>query len=502
MITQGKTKTEDNLDDTINLVTLKPLHWQIWLYSSMGIFIEGFNLFLISVAMPLILHKYNPTPAMQGLVAGSVIIGTVFGAGFMGRLGDIWGRKKFYVANALIVTIFSLLAGFSWNLHVLIIFQFFLGIGIGADYPLCASYVTEFMPSRIRGKMIIGAFSFQAVGMLTAALVELLILKLYPNDNAWHIMLAIGSIPAFFIFLCRTTVPESPRWCIENGHKKKAINTISKLSTKSKREIIKIVNKEQRKIKKVQEKALPFSSLFTKKYIKRTILASIPWFLMDIATYGVGIFTPTIIATIITKHGSNYIGEDIFSIQGAALIDIFLVLGLIVNIFLVEKWGRIKLQLLGFMGMTFGLLILAFSVYIPKTHSTYIYLLFTGFIMYNFLMNMGPNATTFILPAELFPTKLRATAHGFSAAFAKVGAVLGILIMPILMSKLGIFTTMIIISSATFIGFIITCFFRIETMGKSLEELSHFEAGQTMTFHQVKKEIPAKQINNDTGKEL
>ena len=108
--------------------------------------------------------------------------------------------------------------------------------------------------------------------------------------------------------------------------------------------------------------------------------------------------------------------------------------------------------------------------------------------MYNFLMNVGPNATTFILPAELFPTKLRATAHGFAAAFAKVGAVIGILIMPILMNNFGIFTTMLIISGAAFIGLIVTCFFRIETMGKSLEELSHFEAGQTMSFHQVKKD--------------
>ena len=495
METTEKIKPEENFDETINSVTLKPLHWRIWLFSSMGIFIEGFNLFLISVAMPLIFHKYNPTPAMQGLIAGSVIIGTVFGAGVMGRLGDIWGRKKFYVANALIVTVFSLLAGFSWNLHALIIFQFFLGIGIGADYPLCASYITEFMPSRIRGRMIIGAFSFQAVGMLSAALIGLLILEIYPADSAWHIMLSIGSIPAFIIFLFRTTVPESPRWCIENGYRKKAINTISKLSNKSKKEIIKIVNKEARKIKKVQEKALPFTSLFTKKYIRRTILACVPWFLMDIATYGIGIFTPTIIATIITKHGSNFIAEDIFSIEGAALIDIFLVLGLLVNIFLVEKWGRIKLQLIGFLGMTIGLLVLAFSVYIPKTNIFYIYLLFSGFIIYNFLMNMGPNATTFILPAELFPTKLRATAHGFSAAFAKIGAVIGILIMPISMNYLGIFTTMIIISSIAFIGFITTYLFRIETMGKSLEELSHFEAGQTMSFHQVKKETSLK--NND-----
>ena len=482
---QDETQT---LDETINLVKLKPLHWKIWIYSSMGIFIEGFNLFLIAIAMPLILHRYNPSPAMQGLVAGSVIVGTVFGAGIMGRLGDIFGRKKFYVFNAVIVTIFSLLAGVSWNLHVLILFQFFLGIGIGADYPLCASYVTEFMPSRIRGKMIIGAFSFQAVGMLTAAIVGLVILKLHPVDDAWHIMLAIGAIPAFFIFLLRTTVPESPRWCIEHGHKKKAINTISLLSDKSKKEIIKMVNKEGKKIKKVKAKALPFGALFGKKYLKRTILASIPWFLMDVATYGIGIFTPTIIATVLSGKGGDFITQDIMSTEGAALIDIFLVLGLLANIFLVEKVGRIKLQLFGFLGMTVGLIILAFSTCFPQSHYFYLVLLFLGFIIYNFLMNLGPNATTFILPAELFPTKLRGTAHGFSAAFAKSGAVVGIFIMPILMDSIGLFATMMIISSAAFLGLVVTYIFRIETMGKSLEELSHFEAGQTMLYRQVKRD--------------
>ncbi|MCF7791980.1 MAG: MFS transporter [Victivallales bacterium] len=484
---ETQANTDENLERTIDLSALTALHWRIWLYSSMGIFIEGFNLFSISVALPLILQQYQPSPMMQGLVGGSVIIGTVFGAAFIGRLGDIWGRKKFYVMNALIVTVFSILAGFSWNLHALILFQFFLGVGIGADYPLCASYVSEFMPSRIRGRMIIGAFSFQAIGMLTAAVVGLIILKICPNINAWHFMLAAGSLPAFIIFILRTTVPESPRWCIENGFKKKAIKTISKLSEKSKKKVAKMVKKEEKKIRKTKKKAMPMSALFSKEYLRRTILASIPWFFMDIATYGIGIFTPTIIATIITEKGHDLIKHDIVSLEGAAIIDIFLVIGLLINILLVERIGRIRLQCIGFIGMTAGLIILSVSVYFPHTHVLYLVFLFSGFIIYNFLMNMGPNATTFILPAELFPTKLRATAHGFSAAFAKLGAVVGILFLPILIDKLGIFYSMLIIACFTFLGFLITVIFKFETMGKSLEELSHFEAGQTMSFRQVRK---------------
>ena len=410
----------------------------------------------------------------------------------MGRLADIWGRKRFYVLNALIVAVFSLLAGLSTNLYALIIFQFCLGIGIGADYPICASYVSEFMPSRIRGRMLISAFSFQAIGMFAAAFVGFIILTIDPKVNAWHWMLAIGALPAAVLCILRMTVPESPRWCIENGQKASAIRTISQLSHKSKKAIYKMVQKEEKKLIKLPEKALPFSSLFRKEYLRQTILASVPWFLMDIATYGVGIFTPTIIATVLSGKGTDFISEDIVSIEGAAIIDIFLFLGLLTNILLVEKLGRIKLQLTGFIGMTVGLLVISFATCLTGTGSLYMYLMFIGFIIYNFLMNMGPNATTFILPAELFPTKLRATAHGFSASFAKVGALLGIFFLPTVMNTFGIFITMLCMSIIAFLGFILTFIFKVETKGKSLEELSHLEAERTMAHHKPKPIIHTK----------
>jgi len=68
-------------------------------------------------------------------------------------------------------------------------------MGVGVDYPICASYVSEFMPTRIRGRMLISSFSFQAIGMLFAALMGLLILNIYPEEVAWRYMLAAGAVP-------------------------------------------------------------------------------------------------------------------------------------------------------------------------------------------------------------------------------------------------------------------------------------------------------------------
>ena len=110
---------------------------------------------------------------------------------------------------------------------------------------------------------------------------------------------------------------------------------------------------------------------------------------MDIATYGVGIFTPTIIATVVTDNSNDFIGHSIFSIGSSAFIYIFLIIGFLINILIVEKYGRIKLQLIGFLGMAAGLVILGCSTFFLDMEPFHLIVLFAGFIIYNFLMNMG-----------------------------------------------------------------------------------------------------------------
>jgi hypothetical protein len=203
---------------------------------------------------------------------------------------------------------------------------------------------------------------------------------------------------------------------------------------------------------------------------KRTILVTVPWFLMDVVFYGIGIFTPLLLAAMAFEgSGTNFIADDILATEGTAFLDIFLIIGFILNIILIERIGRMKLQIIGFTGMAVGLGILIIgSLY----NSTMIGLLFVGFAIYNLLMNMGPNATTFVLPAELYPTEMRATAHGFAAGIAKLGAALGIILVPILKEGWGIPVTLGVMLGLVILALIITFLCRIETTGRSLEEIT------------------------------
>ena len=127
------------------------------------------------------------------------------------------------------------------------------------------------------------------------------------------------------------------------------------------------------------------------------------------------------------------------------------------------------MQAFGFAGMAAGMLILVLHEAVGGTSNI---MVFAGFILFNITMNMGPNSTTFMLPAELYPTKLRATGGGFAASFAKIGASLGIFFLPGVKAALGITTILLIMAGCALVGLLITIVFGIRTKGKSLEEAS------------------------------
>lgn len=199
-------------------------------------------------------------------------------------------------------------------------------------------------------------------------------------------------------------------------------------------------------------------------------LATVPWFLMDIATYGIGIFTPLILGYMIYKDAIaiDPISESFLEIKGAAFLDIFLIIGFALNLLLVEKVGRLRLQKMGFMGIISGLLMLATL----SKGSGSILAIFGSFVLFNVFMNMGPNATTFIIPAEIFPTHLRGTAHGLAAAVAKLGAMVGLITVPILQSSIGLPALLVVIAIGCALALAVTHALGIETTGRSLEELS------------------------------
>ncbi|MER5917756.1 MFS transporter [Streptomyces sp. NPDC001982] len=137
-----------------------------------------------------------------------------------------------------------------------------------------------------------------------------------------------------------------------------------------------------------------------------------------------------------------------------------------------DRIGRVPLQLTGFAVMTFALCVLAVGNQLPGGADAHLGIVVVGFALFNMFMNLGPNATTFALPAEVFPSEMRTAGHGFAAGCGKLGAALGTFLFPVLLSSVGESALLYGVAVACALGFLVTFAFRVETRGRSLDELS------------------------------
>ncbi|HEY1466567.1 MAG TPA: MFS transporter, partial [Acidimicrobiales bacterium] len=135
---------------------------------------------------------------------------------------------------------------------------------------------------------------------------------------------------------------------------------------------------------------------------------------------------------------------------------LFLVVGFALAIWLIVKVGKVVLQVSGFVAMTVGLGVLALASHMSPSGQGNIALVFVGFGVFNVFMNMGPNSTTFVMPADVFETKVRGTGSGLAASAGKCGAALGALLFPILQSGIGLPETLLIIAGGCLIAAVVT----------------------------------------------
>jgi len=138
-------------------------------------------------------------------------------------------------------------------------------------------------------------------------------------------------------------------------------------------------------------------------------------------------------------------------------------------VLLADRVGRIRLQIVGFIGCAAGLALATLSLHTAEPMRTV--LLFAGFMLFNFMTNVGPNAQTYLLAGEVFPTEVRGKGAGFAAAFAKVGAVLTAFLFPVLLADIGVNLLLGALIASSLLGAWVTWQFRIETTGVSLEEI-------------------------------
>lgn len=208
---------------------LTAMQWRIWLLAAAGKFFEGMVVFLTGVALPLMARKFGLDGVGHGLVGAAPLAGILFGATLLGGLADRVGRKPLFVGEMFLFIAFLIAISLAPGLPLLVIFLFGMGLALGADYPTAHMVISEAIPSRTRGKLVIGAFGFQAFGALSGVGIGVLVLSVTPDLSAWRWMYAAAIVPALLVALAHFTVPESANWLMARGDQTAAAMALGKL---------------------------------------------------------------------------------------------------------------------------------------------------------------------------------------------------------------------------------------------------------------------------------
>src|SRR6202012_3762128 len=290
---------------TLKSTPMTGMQWRIWALAASGKFFEGFVVFMGGVTVPLIAREFHLAEAEVGLVTSASLAGILVGTILLGGLSDYFGRKRMFIAEMIIFCLFLALLILVQNFISLVICLFGVGLALGCDYPTAHMIISESIPSTSRGRLVLGAFAFQAVGALGGTAVGYLVLSTLPEVSAWGWMYASAIIPAVLVTIGRLYIVESANWLSSRGEIDKAERAVKKLLVRKPQYPAEVKLAGREGSSHGSESGQSFAALFNKTNRRATILASVPWFLQDLGTYGIGIFTPTILAAAVGANSDH-----------------------------------------------------------------------------------------------------------------------------------------------------------------------------------------------------
>lgn len=375
--------------------------------AGIGWALDAMDIGLISFVMAALTIHWHLSPTEISLLGSIGFLGMALGATLGGLLADRFGRRNIFALSMLIYGIATGASALATSLIILLIFRFIVGIGLGAELPVASTYISEFSPRNVRGRMVVLLEAFWALGWILAAIIGTTIVT--SSEQGWRWALALGTIPALYSMVIRRGLPESVRFLELRGRHNEAETIVRKFEQSA----AKLIPKTQPPAKTPEHTDIASQSIWSQPLRTRTAALWTIWFCINLSYYGAFIWIPS----ILVAQGFDLIR----SFQFTLIITFSQLPGYACAAYFIERWGRRATLTTFLIGSA-----LAAACYGMAT--TPITIIAAGCLLSFF--NLGAWGALYAIGPELYPTALRGSGTGAAAGFGRIASIIAPLIVP------------------------------------------------------------------------
>lgn len=424
-------------------------HYKLLLVTGLGWLFDSMDTGLIAFILPVLAKEWGLAPGQMGLIGSIGLIGMALGAVISGTVADRIGRKKVFTITVLLYSIASAFCALSWNYQSLLVFRFLVGFGLGGELPVAATLVSEYAPSRVRGRFIVLLESFWGLGWIAAACIAYFFIPVY----GWRMAFLIGALPALYVCLIRLHMPESVRYLLTRGRVDEARQIV--LSLEKQLHVPSALFTGETETVPVVAKA-SFRELWKKPFMSRTIMLWLVWFGINFSYYGIFMWLPS----LVFQQGFTVVK----TFEYVLIMTLAQLPGYYCAAWLVDKIGR-KYTLSAF------LLFSGVASYFFGHASTAATLMMWGSVMSFF--NLGAWGVLYTYTPEQYPTAIRALGSGWAAGFGRFGGMAAPMMVGVLLARSFGFASVFYMFALVFAAVaVIVLSLGVESKQKDLESLS------------------------------
>jgi len=441
------------------LERLPMTHYQRGLFAIIATawFFDSMDLGLMTFVLGSIRTEFGLSSVQTGLLASASFLGMFIGAASAGMLADRFGRKPVFQVSMIFWGVGSLMCGLAQDVNTLMIYRVLLGFGMGMEFPIGLSMVSEIVPANRRGRYVGILEGFWPLGFIAAGIFSYFMLPLI----GWRGIFIALAVPAVFVFVVRIWMPESPRWLEDSGRLDKADSVTSNFEASVMRagqltslpEVFEVAPPERSK------RGALFLELWRGEYAKRTVMIWTLWFCALLGFYGLTSW----LGALLQQAGYEVTKSVLYTVW----ISLAGIPGFLCASWLLEAWGRKPTCVMALAGCAVFTFLYGQAA---ATGASLFWLISAGLCMQFFLFGMW--SVIYAYTPELYPTRSRATGSGFASSIGRVGGLIGPYVVGALLPITGQAGVFALGASAFVVAAVAVIVLGVETKGMVLEEVS------------------------------